>query len=83
VNTATLTFSYRSEERARSVAAAVEREAGDIEGGRTTATVTREGETVAVTVDARDLSALRAGANTWGTLVEVAERAAELGAQRN
>jgi KEOPS complex subunit Pcc1 len=80
LHTTTLTFPYPTKEHARSVAAALEREAGDIEGGRTVAAVEREERTVAVRIEAADLTALRAGANTWCGLVEVAERAAELGA---
>ena len=39
----------------------------------------REGDRVVVTIEAGDLTALRAGQNTWSTLVEVAERAASVG----
>jgi len=74
---ATLSFSYPSVERARSVAAAVEPEAGDIEGGRTVARVSRSGRVVSVAVEAGDLTALRAGTNTWNGLVGTAERVAE------
>lgn len=74
-----LVFSYETERVAVAVANAVRVEAGDIEGGRTRATLERDGATVQVTVAAADLTALRAGANTWTTLVEVAERASETG----
>ena len=40
------------------------------------AAVARDGTTVTVTITARDLVALRAGVNTWTTLVDVAERTA-------
>lgn len=75
-----LVFTYRSPERARIVERSVRREAGAIEGDRTSAAVSRDGATLTVDVDAADLTALRAGVNTWCTLVEVAERAADLGA---
>ncbi|USZ69190.1 rpo operon protein [Halorussus salilacus] len=71
---AVLRFEYESPARARVVTRAVSQEVGEIEGDRSTATVDREGSTVAVRVTADDLVALRAGMNTWGSLVEVAER---------
>jgi len=76
VHDCTLSFSYADAERARVVAASVAREAGDIEGDRTGATVERDGGTVTVSVTAEDLVALRAGTNTWCSLVEAAERTA-------
>ena len=72
----TLVFEYDSVGRARTVERSVAVEAGDIEGDRSAASVAREGATVTVTVEARDLTALRAGNNTWLTLVEVSERVA-------
>jgi len=75
----TLRFSYASERDARTVHRAVRVEAGDIEGDRTSASVERAGATVRVTVEAADLTALRAGTNTWTTLVGVAEAAADTG----
>ncbi len=74
---ATLSFSYPTVRRARSVADAVAPEAGDIEGGRTVANVSRSGRTVEIAVEAADLTALRAGTNTWNGLVGTAERVAE------
>ena len=74
-----LVFDYESASFARTVERSVAVEAGDIEGDRSEATVARDDETVTVTVDATDLTALRAGNNTWLTLVEVAERAASAG----
>jgi KEOPS complex subunit Pcc1 len=76
VHEATLRFSYPDAGRARTVAESVAREAGDIEGDRTTATVARDESEVTVSVSAADLVALRAGTNTWCSLVETAERAA-------
>lgn len=71
-----LSFDYDDPDSARAVARSVRVEAGDIEGDRTAASVDRDGATVAVTVDADDLVALRAGVNTWLRLVAVAERCA-------
>ncbi|CQH48209.1 KEOPS complex subunit Pcc1 [Halobacterium hubeiense] len=76
-----LVFEYDSPAVARAVERSVAVEAGDIEGDRSRAAVEREDATVTVTVDAADLTALRAGNNTWLTLVEVAERAAAAGRQ--
>ena len=77
-----LVFRYDSPAVASVVASSVAVEAGDIEGDRGEAAVTRDGDTVTVTVDAGDLTALRAGQNTWLTLVEVAERASESARRR-
>ena len=71
---ATLSFAYESPARARAIARSVSQEVGEIDGDRSAATVERDGETVVVRVVADDLVALRAGCNTWGSLVEVAER---------
>lgn len=78
---AILSFEYDDDERARRVEQSVRPEVGDIDGDRTTATLDRDGRVVSVRVAAADLVALRAGVNTWSTLVGVAERAgaAELG----
>ena len=70
-----LEFAYDDERRASLVRRSVVQEVGEIEGDRTTATVTRDGTTVVVDVHADDLVALRAGLNTWCTLVGVAEEA--------
>lgn len=77
-HTAVLAFEYNPE-RAAQIARALAPEAGAIEGDRTTATLDHEEEAVTITVAAEDLVALRAGTNTWSTLVEVAERAAKMG----
>ncbi|UWG47199.1 Subunit of KEOPS complex [Halanaeroarchaeum sp. HSR-CO] len=74
----TLTVSYDSVRTATIVERSVGVEVGDIEGDRTEARIDREGATVTVDVTASDLVALRAGQNTWLSLVEVAERVAGL-----
>ncbi|QSG08622.1 KEOPS complex subunit Pcc1 [Halapricum desulfuricans] len=71
---AAFTAVYESNEYARRVERSVEPEAGDIEGDRTVASVDRDGDRLTVTVEAADLIALRAGINTWLSLVDVAER---------
>jgi KEOPS complex subunit Pcc1 len=77
VHEAVFEYSYDDERAASIVAESVRPEVGDIEGDRTSATLGRDGTTVIVTVRARDLTALRAGINTWGSLVDVAERIAD------
>jgi KEOPS complex subunit Pcc1 len=69
-----LEFDYEDDARAALIERSVSQEIGEIEGDRTAATVAREGRTVVVDVAAADLVALRAGLNTWCSLVEVAER---------
>jgi KEOPS complex subunit Pcc1 len=74
VHDAVLEFEYADSERARIVERSVRQEIGEISGNRTRATLTREDRLVELTVLADDLVALRAGVNTWLTLVSVAER---------
>lgn len=76
---AELVFDYESPKRARLLARSVAQEVDEIEGDRTRATVDAREASVVVGVAADDLVALRAGVNTWTTLVEVAERAAAVG----
>ena len=74
---ATLRFEYESPDRARTVARAVSQEVGEIDGDRSATTVTREADAVVVEVVADDLVALRAGLNTWQSLLSVAETVSE------
>jgi len=74
VHEATFTFDYDSAERARTVERSVRQEVGEIDGDRSAAAVSREGTVVTVVVEAADPVALRAGSNTWLSLVDVAER---------
>lgn len=78
MHSASYVFSYDTVEAARVVERSVQVEAGEVTGARTTAFVAREGATLTVTVDATDLTALRAGTNTWLTLVEIAESTAHV-----
>lgn len=74
---AVLSFEYDDDERARRVERSVRPEVGEIDGDRTTAALERAGRVVTVRVGAADLVALRAGVNTWSTLIGVAERAGD------
>jgi KEOPS complex subunit Pcc1 len=78
-HTADLVFDYDSPETAALVERSVRQEVGEIEGDRTTASLARDETELTVHVDAADLVALRAGINTWSTLVEVAERVVDVG----
>jgi len=69
-----LSFDYPDAATAALVRESVVLEAGEIEGDRTRATVGRDGTTVRIGIVAADPVALRAGLNTWCTLVDVAER---------
>ncbi|MEF8785767.1 MAG: KEOPS complex subunit Pcc1 [Haloarculaceae archaeon] len=71
---AVLTFEYDDAERASRVERSIRPEIGDIDGDRSTVSLTRDGATLELTVHAADLVALRAGLNTWCTLVTVAEQ---------
>ncbi len=79
MHSADLSFRYDSPRTAEFVADAVERELGEIDGDRASATVTRRTSALSIEIDADDPVAFRAGLNTWGTLVEVAERMVALG----
>ncbi len=76
---AVFSFSYPDAEGARRVERAVAPEIGDIEGDRTRASLDRDDATLELRVTADDLVALRAGVNTWTTLVEVADAAGGVG----
>jgi len=73
----TLSFAYSSSTVAARVAASLRPELDQIGGDRTSASLSRDGNHVRIEVVAEDLTALRAGQNTWLTLVEVAERVAD------
>ena len=71
-----LTVQYETTDRATTIERSLRPEIGDIEGERTQAALSRDGSVVSIEVGAADLVALRAGQNTWLSLVEVAERCA-------
>lgn len=71
---AVLEFPYEDPDTARQVARSLAPEAGAIDDDRSRVRLARDGDAVEVTVTATDLTALRAGLNTWFRLVGVAER---------
>lgn len=75
----TLVLAYDSERRARTVARSLRQEVGEIAGDRSAATVARDDREVTVRVAADDLTALRAGQNTWLSLAATAEKAMAAG----
>lgn len=77
----TLSLSYQRPSEAAIIEGSLSREAGDIEGDRTSATVSRAGSEVTITIRSEDLVALRAGHNTWLGLTEVAERTIAAGSR--
>ena len=81
-HTATLSVSYDSSARARRVVASLDPEVGGVDDDRARARVAREDDTVEVTVEAADLTALRAGTTSWSRLLTVTERVTEARAQR-
>ena len=79
MHTAELQFQYGSARSAELVATAVGQETDEIDGDRASAAVSHDGSRLTIEIGAADLVALRAGLNTWGTLVEVAEQVVEAG----
>ncbi|QCS43370.1 KEOPS complex subunit Pcc1 [Natrinema versiforme] len=77
---ATLEFDYETASRAELVAESVGREIGEIDDERSRTTIEREGARVHIEIDADDVIALRAALNTWFSLIDVAERTADVGA---
>ena len=76
---ATLEFAYETSLRARIVAESVAREIGEIDDERSRTTIDRTGTLVRIEIVAADVVALRAALNTWFSLVDVAERTADVG----
>ena len=74
---ATLALDQPSAARARVVERSLAQEVGEIDDDRSATTLARDGRTVRLTVEAADLVALRAAANTWLSLAAVAEETAE------
>jgi KEOPS complex subunit Pcc1 len=74
---ATLTIEYEDEPVARTVERSLRQEVGEIDDDRSSTRLDREGRQLYLTIDAADLVALRAAANTWLSLASVAERVAE------
>ncbi|MDG5759209.1 KEOPS complex subunit Pcc1 [Natronococcus sp. A-GB1] len=78
---ATLDLEYDDPARARLVAESVALEVGEIDDDRSQTTIDREGSIVSLEIEAADPVALRAALNTWFSLVDVAERTADVGDQ--
>ncbi|OLZ41638.1 KEOPS complex Pcc1-like subunit [Natrinema saccharevitans] len=76
---ATLEFEYDRPSRAALVAESVAREIGEIDDDRSRTTLERTDSRVLVEIDADDVVALRAALNTWFSLIDVAERTADVG----
>ena len=70
-------FDYEPPALARVVERSLAQEVGEIDDGRSATTVSRDGPLVSIRVEAADLVALRAAANTWLSLTTVAERVAD------
>ena len=70
-----LSLTYATPQRARRVERAILPEVGDIDDERSRTRLDREAAELRLTIEARDLVALRAAANTWLSLVSVAEQA--------
>jgi KEOPS complex subunit Pcc1 len=74
-----LSVTYRSPAHARRIERAVAPEIGDIDDDRSETRLRRSGAEMTLVVEATDLVALRAALNTWLSLVDVAERAGDVG----
>ena len=70
-------FRYDTPALARTVERSIVQEIGEIEDERSSTSVSREGLVLRICLEAADLTALRAAANTWLTLTAVAERTAD------
>lgn len=70
---AELVFDYSDARSAARVERAILPEVSDIGGNRTRTEVSVEGATLTVRIEATDMIALRAGLNTWCSLVRVGE----------
>ncbi len=79
VHEARFSLVYADAAEATLVAQSLRPEVGDIEGNRTRAQLERDGDEVALLIEADDFVALRAGINTWLSLAGVAERAGGVG----
>ena len=71
----TLLLEYDAEPTARRIERSLAQEVGEIDDDRSATTLSRAGEEVEI--EAADLVALRAAANTWLSLASVAERTVE------
>ncbi|AWB26781.1 KEOPS complex subunit Pcc1 [Halococcoides cellulosivorans] len=75
-DSAVVRVEYDDADRARRVERALAPEIDAIDADRTAAILDRDGATLEISIEATDPVALRAGANSWLGLLEVAERVA-------
>ena len=68
-----LHFSHSSDRRAAVIAASLDQEVGEIDDDRSAVSIDRSETDIVVTIEATDLTALRAAITTWIGLVDVAE----------
>ena len=73
VHETTLHFWYSSDRRAAVIAASLDQEVGEIDDDRSSVRIDRSKADLTVTIEAADLTALRAAITTWIGLVDVAE----------
>lgn len=75
-DSAVVSAEYDDTDCARRVERALAPEIDAIDADRTAAVLDREGSALEISIEATDPVALRAGANSWLGLLEVAERVA-------
>ena len=73
VHETTLYFSYPTDRRAAVIEASLAQEVGEIDDDRSVTTIDRSGNELVLSIEAADLTALRAAITTWVGLIEVAE----------
>ncbi|MFB6253764.1 MAG: KEOPS complex subunit Pcc1 [Halobacteriaceae archaeon] len=70
-------FEYDDQQHASIIANSIRLEANDIEDSRATTTVHQDGCNLRVIINAQSVTTLRAGCNTWCSLIDVAESVAQ------
>lgn len=71
-------LTYADSSLARIIQQSLRQDVGEIDDDRSTTSLERNDSTLYLSIQAADLIALRAAANTWLTLAEVAERSASV-----
>lgn len=74
-----LTAEYDDQHRARLIERSLRPEIEDLADERSWTTLSRSGATLSIRIEATDLVALRAAANTWLTLLDVTETTVRTG----
>ena len=77
-HTAVFSLEYATPEYAQRVERAIAPEVGDIDDDRSQTSLSSTGRTLEISIEARDIVALRAALNTWFSLVAVAEQAGDV-----